>query len=406
MKLRIAISFALLSAVCALAAWLGTELVMAPAGTERTQLIAMFAAIAAAVFVLGVALSAVTRTSLSGRILAIAIAGPLVVASVTAIGAWSMFFSSQDTQFVLILTALATALAVGLVQLLAAPILRDMRRIAVAAQQLGRGDLSARTSLQRKDEVGDLSQAFDAMADRISADGAERAELEAERRFLMSSLSHDARTPLTAMRAAVEALQDGLAPDPDRYLRSIERDLTAIESIVENLFLLGQIDAKRVEPRVQSTNIVEVASDVLSALEPLAARRNVELVIDDHRNDDEPPPLIVNADPHHLARVFTNLLSNAIRHSPEHGRVAIELSRTPMPQVIVRDQGAGFPAEFASRAFQQFTRAEADRSRATGGAGLGLAVVKGLIEAHAGTVFIGDPPGGAVGFTLPEVRPL
>ena len=129
MRIRLAAAFAVLAAATAGAAWLGTELVMAPSGSERTRLIAMYAAIACVVFVLGVSLANLTRRSLSRRILALSIAGPLIVGAITIFGAWSMFISSHDTQFVVILAAAATALAAGLGNVLIAPLLRDLSRI-------------------------------------------------------------------------------------------------------------------------------------------------------------------------------------------------------------------------------------------------------------------------------------
>ena len=225
---RIAAAFGALTAATAGAAWIGTEFVMAPSGGERNRLIAMYAAIAAAVFVVGISLVALTRRSLNRRILAVSIAGPVVVGVTTVVGAWSMFISSHDTQFVVILTALATALAALMVNMLSSPLLRDLKRISHAAKIVGEGDLTARTGIARNDELGELGYTFDSMADKIEQEASERERLESERLFMLSSLSHDARTPLTAMRAAVEALQDGLAPDPVRYLNSIEHDLSCL----------------------------------------------------------------------------------------------------------------------------------------------------------------------------------
>ena len=200
MKLfRIAAAFGALIAAAAAAAFIGTEFVMAPSGGERNRLISMYTAVAAAVFVVGLALVALTRRSLNQRILAVSIAGPLVVGLTTIWGASSMFTSSHDTQFVIILTALATALAALLVNLLSSPLLRDLRRISEAAKIVGEGDLSARTGIDRSDELGELGYTFDSMAEKIEQAATERKRLEGERQFMLSSLSHDARTPLTAM---------------------------------------------------------------------------------------------------------------------------------------------------------------------------------------------------------------
>jgi signal transduction histidine kinase len=331
---RIAAAFGALTAAAAAAAFIGTEFVMAPSGGEQNRLISMYAAIAAAVFVVGLSLAVLTRRSLNRRILAVSIAGPLVVGLTTIWGAASMFTSSHDAQFVVILTALATALAALLVNLLSSPLLRDLSRISEVAKILGEGDLSARTGIDRSDE---LAYTFDSMANKIEQAASERKRLEDERQFMLSSLSHDARTPLTAIRAAVEALQDGMAPDPVRYLESIEHDLRSIEAIVEDLFVIGKLDADQLSLPIEELDLAEVAEIAVRAIKPLALKYD----------------------------------------------------------------GPGFDADFVDRAFQQLERADAARTRAHGGAGLGLAVVRGLAEAQGGRVWADAGPGGRVTFELP-----
>lgn len=395
MKLRLVATFGILAAAAAGAAWLGTEFVMAPSGGERTRLISMFAAIAAAAFVVGTALSVLTRNSLNRRILAVSIAGPLMVGIITLVGAWSMFISTHDTQFVIILTALATVLAVGLVQLLGSPLLRDLTRISEAAERVGDGDLTARTDLARPDELGELGSAFDSMADRIEKTAAERDRVEQERRFVISSLSHDARTPLTAMRAAVEALQDGMAADPERYLASIEHDLRSIEAIVENLFVLAKLESQQLQPHIESIDLAAVASAAANAIDPLAQKHDVSLRV------MAAGPVRAQGARIETERMIGNLLANAIRHSPPDGEVIIETTGNPLPTLSVCDEGPGFEADFVDLVFEQFVRVDPARDRAHGGAGLGLAVVRGLAEAQGGRVWADPGPGGKVTFELP-----
>ena len=392
---RIAAAFGALTAATAAAAFIGTEFVMAPSGGERNRLISMYAALAAAVFVVGLSLAALTRRSLNRRILAVSIAGPLVVGLTTIWGAASMFISSHDTQFVVILTALATTLAALLVNLLSSPLLRDLNRISQAAKTFGEGDLSARTGIDRSDELGELSYTFDSMADKVEQASNERKRLEAERQFMMSSLSHDARTPLTAMRAAVEALQDGMAPDPVRYLDSIEHDLRSIEAIVENLFLIGKLDADQLSLHIEQLDLAEVAERAAGAIEPLAVKHDVSVVVE----ADGPVP--VKAARVEIERMINNLLTNSIRHSPADGCVRVLVEAGAKATLSVSDDGPGFDADFVDRAFDQFERADEARTRAHGGAGLGLAVVRGLAEAQGGRVWAEVGPGGRVTFELP-----
>ena len=396
MKLRIAVGFGASMVAAALAAWIGTELVMAPVGSERNRLIAMYGAIVGAVFVVGVSLTALTRRSLNRRILAASVSGPLVVGITTIYGASSMFISSHDTQFVVILTALATVVAAGLVHLLSSPLIDGLRQITDAAGRVGQGDLSARTELSRSDELGKLGAAFDSMAERIEQSATEQVRVEEERRFMLSALSHDARTPLTAMRAAVEALQDGVAPDPARYLDSIEHDLRAIEAIIENLFVIGKLDARQLALHIEELDLVAVAVDAVDAIEPLARKHEVELLVE----ADEAVP--VKAARIETERMIANLLSNAIRHSPPKATVRVVVGTDPQPNLSVCDQGPGFSEDFVEKAFEQFERAEDSRTRTHGGAGLGLAVVRGLAEAQGGRVWADPGPGGVVTFELPS----
>lgn len=395
MRIRIAAAFAVLAASTAGAAWLGTELVMAPSGNERTRLIAMYAAIACTVFVVGLSLVGLTRHSLRRRILALSIAGPLVVGATTIFGAGSMFISSHDTQFVVILASAATALAAGLVHLLVSPLVHDLSRITAAAERVGRGDLTARSSLDRPDELGELGVAFDAMAAQIESSTEARHRIEEERRFMLSSLSHDARTPLTAMRAALEALQDGLAPDPERYMESIARDLRSIEAIVENIFIIGKLESEQLDPFLEDLDLAEVASEAAAAIEPLARKHDTSLAV---VADGPVPARCARIE---TERMIGNLLSNAIRHSPADGTVQVIVRRDPEPTVAIVDEGPGFDEKFLDQAFDQFARADEARDRAHGGAGLGLAVVRGLAEAQGGRAWAEAGPGGRVSFVLP-----
>ena len=406
--LRIAAAFGALIAATAFAAWIGTEFVMAPSGGERNRLISMYVAIAAAVFVIGLSLSALTRRSLNLRILAVSLAGPVVVGAITIWGAQSMFTNSHDTQFVIILTALATALAALLVNLLSGPLLRDLHLISRAANAVGGGDLSARTGIARNDELGELGFTFDSMAEQLEKAAVERKRLEGERHFMLSSLSHDARTPLTAMRAALEALQDGMAPDPVRYLASIEHDLRSIEAIVENLFVIGKLDSQQLGLHIERLDLAEVAKTAAGAIEPLAQKHDVTIIVE---SDGSVP---MHAARIETERMITNLLSNSIRHSPPHGtvRIVVEAGSTATStststaistaRLSVLDDGPGFPEDFVHKAFHRFERVDVARTRAHGGAGLGLAVVRGLAEAQGGQVWARPGPGGHVTFELPQ----
>jgi signal transduction histidine kinase len=160
---------------------------------------------------------------------------------------------------------------------------------------------------------------------------------------MLSSLSHDARTPLTAMRAAVEALQDGMATDPDRYLDSIEHDLRAIEAIVENLFVISKIDADQLCLYVEEMDLVEVAAIAVGAIEPLAQKHGVLVSVE----SDGPVP--VQAARAETERMINNLLTNSIRHSPRDGQARVVVDAGPKPTLSVSDDGPGFDTDSSTR---------------------------------------------------------
>lgn len=392
--LRLTLALGVLGVAAAGLAWLATELVMAPSGPERVRLIALFVAIALAAVVVGLALYQVTHRALTRRILLVVLAGPIIVGLATVVGAQSMFVSTHDTQFVFILLALGTALAAAVVTMLAHPLVSDLDRLRRVADQLGSGELSARAELQRSDEVGELATAIDAMAEQIADANQRREVAERERAVMLTSLSHDARTPLTAMRVAVEALQDGMAPDPIRYLDSIDHDLKAVEQLIDNIFVLGRLEAGRLEPRIETIDLAAIATSCVVSMQPLADQKQIVIAMSGALE------LTATGDPSEVHRVIQNLIVNAVRHSPAGSTVVVDLGDDPQPSVTVFDQGSGFEESFIAQAFDPFTRADPARERSHGGAGLGLAVARGIVETLGGSIWAAPGPGGTVGFTL------
>jgi signal transduction histidine kinase len=219
--------------------------------------------------------------------------------------------------------------------------------------------------------------------------------VEEERRTLLSIVSHELRTQLAELRATLESLVDGVAPDPDRYLRSMQRDVDALAALVDDLFLLTRLEAGRVELHPEPVDLAELADEAVESLAPVASARGVTLRL----HAGGPVPARGNATA--LGRVIRNLLDNALRHAPSGSTVDVTVRADGPPTVRVVDEGPGFPPGFGERAFERFSRAEPSRARATGGAGLGLAIARGLVEAHGGRIWIEDPPGGRVAFELP-----
>uniref|UniRef100_UPI0005910CFF sensor histidine kinase n=1 Tax=Ilumatobacter nonamiensis TaxID=467093 RepID=UPI0005910CFF len=230
---------------------------------------------------------------------------------------------------------------------------------------------------------------FDVMVDRLET-------VEQERSLMLSSISHDLRTPLAALRAAVEAIRDGVAPDPDMYLVGMERQVRALSALVDDLQLHSRIVSGTFELNRTWLDLTELADEAMETVRPLAEQRTVKLLLEaDER-------VMLDADGSQLARVVRNLLDNAIRHAPSGSVVLVQIGRSDGSAVLrVIDEGAGFPAEFRDRAFEPFTRVDEARDLRTGTAGLGLSIAKGIVTAHSGTVGLVDGPGGIVEIRLP-----
>jgi signal transduction histidine kinase len=237
------------------------------------------------------------------------------------------------------------------------------------------------------------------LTERLDTLERERASIDEQRRAMFSSIGHDLRTPLAALRAATEALADGVAPEPDRYVRAMQRDVEALTALVDDLFLLARIEGGNLELRREPIDLTELVDEAVEALAPNAASRQVSIELD----ADGRTAVVGNSTA--IGRVVRNLLDNAIHHAPAGSTVRVSVSPgsgpANGPSVRVVDDGPGFSSEFSPHAFEHFTRADPSRNRATGGAGLGLAIARGLVEAHGGRIWIDGPPGGRVAFELP-----
>lgn len=382
-----------IAVVAGLFTTLAAQVVMEPNVEERNQVIGLLVAIGTASVAITVVFKLFSPRSLTRRMFFATVAGPIVIAAALIVGVQSMFLSDQDAEFLLILLAFTTVLGLAVTYTLARPLTRDLETLTRVAQRVGEGDLEARSELERLDEVGNLSSAIDVMIGQISSSNQAREEAEHERSVTLASLSHDARTPLTSMRLATEALLDGVAPDPERYLKTIESDISAVETLITDLFTIGQLEAGRYELNSGPVDAMTSISTVVDRMVPIANDKNISLIV------DGPATLPVTADSAQLGRVIQNLVSNAVRHSPEDDRVNIEVDGENR-RISILDQGTGFPADFTEEAFQPFRRHDEARERAQGGAGLGLAVSKGIIEALGGRIWADPGPGGAVHLEL------
>jgi signal transduction histidine kinase len=301
-----------------------------------------------------------------------------------------MFQSGHDLTILAVAVASSTA-ALGGAFAVSRSLSRRLVPLRGAAAAFAAGDLEARAPEGGPRELAELTSSFNAMAERI-------AELFDARTQLVAWASHDLRTPLASIQAMLEALEDGLA-EPKRYLPALREQVERLGMLVDDLFELARIDAGALTLELHEAPLSGLVDSCLRGLEAEAQARRVSLgaQVDDR--------VTVLCAPEQVERVLFNLLTNALRHTPSDGAVAVRAEPSAAEvEVTVEDTGAGLEPEAISRMFDRFWRGDRARTRGDGsGAGLGLAIARGLVEAHGGRIWAESRPGGGtrVSFTLP-----
>jgi two-component system, OmpR family, sensor histidine kinase BaeS len=385
-----------------IAAVVFAEILMRPPdGHERLHLMAILGApaVITALLVpfLGKWVSA--RTSVAGTALLVGLCSLTLGAVTTSAASNAMFVSSHDYRLFLVVLVLSSGIALAVGSHLTRPLSLDIARVGDVAERVAAGDFTARTGVSRHDEVGRTALAVDSMVVALDDAAAERARAANARQLLLTSVGHDLRTPLAAMRAAVESLQDGLAPDPDRYYGIIGGQLDNIEGLLDQLVEYARIESGQNNRERSTVSIAELAHEAVEALSPVAHRLDVDVQL------ESDGPAVVVASNTDMSRVLRNLLENAIRHSPSGMAVNVAVRTGPDIEVAVHDQGPGFPDDFREHAFEPFTRADPARNTRTGHSGLGLAIARALVEAHGGRIWLAAGAGGDVRFSIPRKEP-
>jgi signal transduction histidine kinase len=326
----------------------------------------------------------------------------LVVALVNVVSTSAMMFlSPHDLGLLLLLLAFAGVISLAFAWVVAGALTAQIQELSAAATRLASGDLTTRVGQYGADEIGQLAAAFDNMAERLEQAFARERALETSRRELITAVSHDLRTPLATTRAMVEALADQVVTDPadvQRYLKLILQETQHLSRLIDDLFELSQIDSGALRLDRVPLDLVELVSETLAAYQVAAAERDIRL---EECGADSAQVL---ADPERLQRVLRNLFDNALRHTPAGGLVRVcTLVDDGAVQISVDDTGPGIPPAELERIFERFYRAEPSRLRESGGAGLGLAIARGLVQAHGGRIWA-EPSalgGASVRISLP-----
>jgi len=317
-------------------------------------------------------------------------------------------------QNLLIASLVATALGVLVALVFARRIARPIEAISDTASRLALGNFAARIATPRgEDEVARLARSFNRMAEALE-------KLETERRAMIADIAHELRTPLTVMQGRLEAIQDGVMPLAMGEIDRLHNQTGLLSRLVEDLRTLTLADAGRLTLELRKCDLVPLARGVSAAFQASLDARKIHLEL--HLPAQ---PIQIQADADRMAQIVSNLMANALSHTPAGGTIWLEALTTdaggsesgsahirqdaPRNQRLealvadkcailrISDSGSGIPEEALSKVFDRFYRTEASRSRATGGSGLGLSIVKALVELHGGTVVARNrPEGGAV----------
>ncbi|GAA4532689.1 sensor histidine kinase [Amycolatopsis samaneae] len=322
-----------------------------------------------------------------------------IAASVVALALMDRL-AYPDLKEILLVCIPCTAVSLVVCLLLGRRFLHGSRDLARATRSMGAGGRFAAPAGDSAAEWEVLSQELAAMSAALAASRAHEQLLETSRRQLIAWVSHDLRTPLGSLRAMAEALQDGVAPDQDRYHRQILLETQRLDQLVTDLFDLSRIQSRSLTLSLRTVPLFDLISDTVSACEPQARGRGVRLA---HGGI---AAVEVRVDVRQLSRLLGNLLGNAIRHTRPGGTVTVAAAADGDKAVVtVSDACGGIAATDLDKVFEPGWRGSAARTGTDTGGGLGLAIVRGIAEAHHGTVAVRNIPGGCeFGVTLPAAR--
>jgi len=297
----------------------------------------------------------------------------MVRAGDSAAHARAMYDQSVTT--VLIAAIVVAALAsLGLAFVMGRMLARPLREVGAAARRIAEGDYAARVPREGPEEIVSLADSFNQMATSLE-------EQERMRRDFIANAAHELRTPLTNLQGYLEALRDGVIVADRATYESLHEEADRLVRLSRSLDALAEGDAASGPPELRPIDLVAAVRAAVELVQPALDRAGLRVSV------DAPASLPARANPDHLAQVLANLLSNAVRYTPRGGMVAIKVERHPDDLLVsVANTSEPIPAADLDHVFERFYRVEKSRDRARGGAGIGLAIVKQLVEAGGGRV--------------------
>jgi signal transduction histidine kinase len=338
----------------------------------------------------------VRRSSLLTQLWVIVAAAMLsVIAGMIAV-AQAMYLSAHDLVVTCYVAGVSAIVSLAVAAVLGRAFARNTARVQRLAQAVGDGE-TVEPDAARGDnsELAALASELALTSRKLAESREEVATLDASRRELVAWISHDLRTPLAGLRAMSEALEDGMADDPARYYRQMRSQVEHLSGMVDDLFELSKIHSGTLSLKLEPVSLYDLVSDAVAELRALASSRSITL------KESRSADLTVMGDARELARVVGNLLINAIAHSPAGSEIEIAARQDDRGNAVlsVVDAGGGIPEEDLQKIFQAGWRATSARTPEqiwgrSAGAGLGLAIVHGIVRAHAGDISVRNVPGG------------
>ncbi len=309
-----------------------------------------------------------------------------------------MFASQHDLMLATVLLFFAGGISIAHGWFFAQALTVRIDALEEAAEAIGAGQLSVRVPVNGRDEMTRLARTFNQMADQLQAADARQRQLDTLRRDLIAWVSHDLQTPLASVRVIVEALADDVVDDPEtrqRYLRTAQRDIQSLSGLIDDLFQMSQIDAGGLQLERVPIPLDDLISDTLESFTPLARERGIQL------GGNARGCGLIALDPRRFGRALGNLIGNALRHTPAGGSVTVTAERhADQVLITISDTGEGIAPDDLPLIFDRFYRGDKARSRSTGGAGLGLAITRGIVEAHHGQITCRSAPEQGTTFTI------
>jgi signal transduction histidine kinase len=273
--------------------------------------------------------------------------------------------------------------------LLSRRVVTPLAEVIAAAEQVTEGNLSTRVSVQGPHDLRALSDSFNQMAEVLESN-------DRERRAMLADIAHELRTPLSVLRGRLEGVMDGIYPADEGHIAPALEETYLLERLVDDLHLLTLAETRQLTFEKKEIDLGELAGRVLSLFQAQAVESGIELAL-----ESVTPVAMATLDPQRTEQVVGNLVSNALHFTPREGRIWIEVQRGQgTVSLTVNDNGPGVPEDQLALIFERFWRSDKSRARTSGGAGLGLAIAKQMVEGQGGSIFALNLPGGGLSISI------